>query len=518
MTQSQNRITTNPYILAMVVMLATFMEILDTSVANVALPHIAGSLSVTVEDSTWVLTTYLASNAIILPITGWLSSKFGRKRYFLGSMFLFTVASLLSGIAPTLTFLLLARTLQGLAGGGLQPVSQAILMESFPEEKRGVANAIFGVGVIFAPILGPVIGGWLTDNMSWRWVFFINLPVGIIALILTYILLMDPPYARANPKLRIDYLALSFIAIGVGSLQIFLDQGQNKDWFNSNMIVILALMAFLFISLFIIKNYFSDEPIIDFSLFKERNYAIGVVLMFFTGFALYGSLMLLPILVQTLMGYTAYKSGLLIAPGGIASLIVMPIAGILSDRVDNRVIVVSSVVIMSYSLYLMEQFNLTASFWIFEWARIVMGFGLPLMFVSINVIAYLYLENRDMGNASGVINFARNIGGSVGISVATTILQRRMTFHRVRLVHNFSQTSHIFHVYLNGFREYLVGRGYSYPDSFHTGIALVNGLLNRNSLIMAFQDDFHFMIFSMIPLFMLAFFIKVRRKNRIWAR
>ncbi|OSS42936.1 Inner membrane component of tripartite multidrug resistance system [Desulfurella amilsii] len=505
----------NPYIIALTVMLATFMEVLDTSVANVALPHIAGSLSVTVTDSTWVLTSYLAANAIILPITGWLSQKIGRKRYFIGSIVLFTLSSALCGLSFDFYFLLVARALQGFAGGGLQPVSQAILMESFPEKKRGMAMSIFSIGVIFAPILGPVIGGWLTDQYSWRWVFYINLPVGILATILTMILVEDPPYAKANSKLKIDYLALSFIFIGIASLQIMLDQGQNKDWLNSNLIVVLALSAFFFISMFIIKNAFSNEPIIKFSLFKDLNYSIGVFLMFMTGFVLYSSLALLPILLQTLMGYDALKAGLVIAPGGIASLIIAPIIGKVSNKINVKVLAGLGILLVAYSLDLMSEFNLTASFDVFAWARIVMGFGLPLMFIPINLVAYKFLKKEDMGDASGVINFARNIGGSIGISFAATMLQRREIFQRDALVHNFTQSSIIFQNFLDNTRQYLVTRGFSFSDSYHAAIDIMNNLLSAQSSIIGYQDVFQIIIYFTLPLFILILFIRTKQtKNK----
>jgi DHA2 family multidrug resistance protein len=498
----------NPYIVALTVMLPTFMVLMDTSIVTVALSYMAGPLSVTTDDATWTLTVYLAASGIILPITGFLGNKFGRKNYFLISIIGFTISSFLCGIAPTLDLLLLFRAIQGFAGGGLQPISQAILMESFPLEKRAQAMSIFSIGVIFAPILGPVIGGWIVDSYSWRWMFLINVPFGILATIMTLMFIFDPPYAKANKILKMDYMALSFIAIGIGALQIMLDRGQEDDWFNSNFIVILGLLSFFFISMFLIKNYFSDKPIIRMSLLKDRNYLIATIAMFFLGFLFFVTLTLLPELMQTLMNYDAYKSGLIMMPGGIASLITVIFIGKVSKKISFKTLIFFGVVIGFYALHLMEQINLTASPYFLLLGRIFIGFGLPLIFIPINVVAFIYLKNEDMGEASGVLNFARSIGGSFGISLmASVMLNRREAFQRDALVQNISATNPVFLHYLNTLQNYLFTYiGFDPSMAYHKAMGLINNTINTQSAIMAFQDDFHIMMWViLIFLFFLPF-------------
>ncbi|WP_291493346.1 DHA2 family efflux MFS transporter permease subunit [Desulfurella sp.] len=505
----------NPYIIALTVMLPTFMVLMDTSIVTVALSYMAGPLSVTTDDATWTLTVYLAASGIILPITGFLGNKFGRKNYFLISIIGFTVSSFLCGIAPTLDLLLLFRAIQGFAGGGLQPISQAILMESFPLEKRAQAMSIFSIGVIFAPILGPVIGGWIVDSYSWRWMFLINVPFGILATIMTLMFIFDPPYAKANKTLKLDYVALSFIAIGIGALQVMLDRGQEDDWFNSNFIVILALLSFFFISMFLIKNYFSDKPIIRMSLLKDRNYAIATLAMFFLGFLFFVTLTLLPELMQTLMNYDAYKSGLIMMPGGIASLITVIFIGRVSKKIGFKTLIIFGVIIGLYALYLMEQINLTASPYFLLLGRVLIGFGLPLIFIPINVVAFIFLKNEDMGEASGVLNFARSIGGSFGISLmASTMLAHREALHRDALVSNITFSNPIFQNYLHTLSSYLFTYGGFNPAiAYNKAIGLINNTINAQSTIMAFQDDFHLMMCIILVFLIFLPFIKTKTQK-----
>ena len=322
----------------MTVMLATFMEVLDTSVANVALPHIAGGLSVDVQESTWALTAYLVSNAIVLPLTGWLAPLFGRKNVYMTCVGLFTLSSFLCGIAPSLNLLILFRIFQGIGGGALQPISQAILLESFPPQKRGLAMAVFGMGVVVAPIVGPTLGGWLTDNISWRWIFFINLPVGLLSMFLTSLLIFDPPYLvrRGWRSVKIDYFGLGLIAVGLGCLQIFLDKGQIEDWFASRLIMVTGAIALVCLSLLIVWELFHESPIMNLRLLRDRNFAVGVLTMFVIGFTLYGSILLLPVFLQQLLGYTATLAGMALSPGGFFTLLMMPVAGALVGRVQAR--------------------------------------------------------------------------------------------------------------------------------------------------------------------------------------
>src|SRR4051794_30714254 len=329
-----SRPAVNPWIIALAVTLATFMEVLDTSIANVALPHIAGSLSAGQDESTWVLTSYLVSNAIVLPLSGWLSSIVGRKRFYMSCVFIFTVSSFLCGFAPNLPALIIFRILQGAGGGGLQPSEQAILADTFPPAKRGMAFAVYGVAVVMAPAIGPTLGGWITDNYSWRWIFFVNIPVGALSLLLTSRLIQDPPYLRRRKisETHIDYVGLGFVALGLGTLQVVLDKGQREDWFESHFIVILSLIAALSLIFVVYWEWKQKDPIIDLHLFRDRTFGISNLLMFMLGFALLGSTLLLPLFSQTLLGYTAQQAGLALLPGGFAIIFFLPLGGFLLSR------------------------------------------------------------------------------------------------------------------------------------------------------------------------------------------
>ena len=353
----------NPWLIAVTVTMATFMEVLDTSVANVALPHIAGSLSAGVDESTWVLTSYLVSNAIILPISPWLGGRIGRKRFYQLCVIVFTVSSLLCGLAPSLGMLIFFRVLQGLGGGGLQPTEQAILFESFPAEKRGMAAAVYGMGVLFAPIIGPTLGGWITDNYSWRWIFFINLPVGALSIFMTQLVVFDPPYIKAlkNKVGKIDAVGLGLVAVGLGFLQIVLDKGQREDWFESGFIVQMVILSAIALIFFVIWELRVAHPVVNLRILKDRTFSTGMVLIFMTGFVLYGSIVLLPIYLQSLMGYTAMLSGLVISPGGIATLMMMPLVGaMVSKRVDARLLIAIGLIVTAASVFQMSDFNLEA--------------------------------------------------------------------------------------------------------------------------------------------------------------
>ncbi|MGC8791703.1 MAG: DHA2 family efflux MFS transporter permease subunit [Desulfurella sp.] len=504
----------NPYLIALTVMIPTFMVLMDTSIVSVALPYIAGPLSVTPDDAAWTLTVYIAANAIILPVTGFFSQKFGRKKFFLFNVIAFTVSSFLCGIAPNLDLLLIFRALQGFSGGTLQPLSQAILMESFPIEKRTQAMSIFSIGVVFAPILGPLLGGYIVNNYDWRWMFLINVPFGILSTIMIILFIFDPDYAKAKKELKIDYTALSFLVLGIGSLQTMLDRGQEYDWFNSNFIVVLGLMSFFFISMFLIKNYFSKTPLIRMYLLKDKNYAFSAIAMFFLGFLFFTTVALLPNLVQTLLKYDAYTAGLIMMPGGIASLVVIVILGRFSTKINQKIAIFIGSLIVFYALYLMEQINLSASPYFITLGRVIIGFGLPLIFIPINVLAFNFLKKEDINEASSVINFTRNIGGSFGISfMIDTLVQRRWEFHRDTLVSHINSANPIFNSLFEKIRLYLVDRGFSFADSYHKAIALANNTLNAQSLIMSYQDAFHVMMWiSLIFIVFLPFIKRVKNK------
>src|SRR5689334_8114500 len=422
----------NPWVIALAVTLATFMEVLDTSIANVALPHISGSLSAGQDESTWILTSYLVSNAIVLPLSGWISSIVGRKRFYMGCVALFTISSFLCGFAPNLPALIIFRVLQGAGGGGLQPSEQAILADTFPPAKRGMAFAVYGIAVVMAPAIGPTLGGWITDNYTWRWIFFVNIPVGIISLLLTSRLIQDPPHLRRRKfsEMKVDYVGLGFVALGLGTLQVILDKGQRDDWFESHFILTLSIISAASLLFVIWWEWRQKDPVIDLHLFRERTFAAANFLMFMLGFALLGSTLLLPLLMQTLLGYTAERSGMALSPGGFAIMLLMPLVGFLLSRYDARWLMVFGLSVLSASLFHMTNFNLQIDFATAAWARVFQAVGMAFLFVPINTAAYAYLPREKNNAASGLMNLARNIGGSVGISFVTTMLERRTQFHQ----------------------------------------------------------------------------------------
>src|SRR6478735_5606574 len=368
MSDEQRQI--NPWIIAVSVMLATFMEVLDTSVVNVSLPHIAGTLSASIDEATWALTSYLVANAIILPMTGWLASMFGRKNLLMLSVVGFTASSFLCGLAPTLGSLIFFRILQGATGGCLQPLSQAVLLEAFAPQDRGKAMGFWALGIVVAPILGPVLGGWLTDNYSWRWVFYINIPVGIASIVMTKLYIFDPPYLRSENR-NVDYWGIGMLVVGIGALQIVLDKGQEEDWFSSNVILVLAIVSAVTLIALVIHELTTDDPIVDLRVFKERSYAVGVFLMTMLGFVLYGSMVLLPIMLQTLLGYPSMQAGIAMAPRGMGSLVMMPIVGMLTSKVDVRKLLACGFTIAGLTLIWLGSLNLNAGYWDIFWPQLL---------------------------------------------------------------------------------------------------------------------------------------------------
>src|SRR6266508_190872 len=370
----------NPWLVAVAVMFATFMEVLDTTVVNVSLPHIAGSLSLTIDEATWVLTSYLVANAIVLPMTGWLASMFGRKRLLMLSVVGFTAASFLCGLAPTLGTLIFFRVLQGLTGGCLAPLSQAILLEAFPPHDRGKAMGFWALGIVVAPILGPVLGGWLTDNYSWRWVFYINIPVGIASIVMTKLYIFDPSYIRRESR-RIDYWGLGMLTVGIGALQYVLDKGQEEDWFASRTITMLTVIAAVTLTALIVHELTTEDPVVDLRVFKVRSYAVGVFLMAVVGFVLYGSLVLLPIMLQTLLGYPSLQAGIAMAPRGIGAFFMMPLTGLMTGRFDPRKLLTIGLIVGGGTLLWFSRLNLQAGYWDIFWPQAIQGLGMSLLFV-----------------------------------------------------------------------------------------------------------------------------------------
>src|SRR6266568_1680183 len=495
----------NPWVIAMAVTLATFMEVLDTSIANVALPHIAGSLSAGQDESTWVLTSYLVSNAIVLPLSGWLSSIVGRKRFYMGCVALFTISSFMCGLAPNLAVLIICRVLQGAGGGGLQPSEQAILADTFSPAKRGMAFAVYGAAVVVAPAIGPTLGGWITDNFSWRWIFFVNIPVGILSLLLTSRLIQDPPEFRRRKwsETRIDYMGLGLIAVGLCALQIVLDKGQRDDWFESQFIVVLSVISAAALIFAVIWEWRHKDPIVELHLYKERTFATANFLMFMLGFALLGSTLLLPLFMQTLLGYTAQQAGMALSPGGFTIMVLMPIVGFMLTRYDARRLMVFGLAVLSFSLFHMTSFDLAVDFRTVVLARMIQSVGMAFLFVPINTAAYSFLPREKNNAASGLMNLARNIGGSVGISLVTTMLARRAQHHQANLAAHLSGSNPTFQAMLQSTARMLESRGFSPVDAMHRAYGLVQSNLLRQANMLAYIDDFWLLgaaILGMIPL------------------
>ena len=424
----------NPWLIAASVMFATFMEVLDTSVANVALPHIAGTLSATTDESTWVLTSYLVSNAIVLPATNWLGHRFGRKRFLVVCVIIFTLSSAVCGAATSLGMLLFARILQGAGGGALQPIAQAVLLESFPPEKRGSAMALYGMGIVVAPIIGPTLGGWITDNYSWRWIFYINVPIGILAALMSNTFVEDPPYIRSQRPGRIDYIGFGLMALGIASLQIVLDKGQELDWFSSSFITWTATLSVIALVGFVIWELRTPEPIVNLRVLTNRNFAIGTVLIALVGIVLYGTIALLPLLLQTLLGYPALQSGLTVSPRGIGAVISMLIVGRLVGKIDGRYLIMFGFGVLAFATYMLSDINLEISMSNIIWPQVISGLAMGFVFVPLTILATGTLTNEQIGNATGIFNLMRNIGGSFGIAGVTTLLARNSQVHQAMLL------------------------------------------------------------------------------------
>jgi len=413
----------NPWIVAISVMLATFMEVLDTTVVNVSLPHIAGNLSASIDEATWTLTSYLVANAIILPMTGWLARTFGRKRLLMTAIVGFAGASFLCGLAINLPMLIAFRIVQGATGGVLQPVSQAVMLEAFPPAERGKAMAFWGLGIVVAPMLGPVLGGWLTDNYSWRWVFYINLPIGIASLVMTRMFIFDPPYLRRTSS-RIDTWGIGALVLGIGALQVVLDKGQEEDWLSSRMIVSLSVVAAVALCGFVYRELTTNDPVVNLRVFKERTYAAGTALMTLLGFVLYGSMVALPIFLQTLLGYPSSQAGIAMAPRGLGSFIGMPLVGAVIGRVDPRKMLAAGLVGASLSLIALSRLNLNAGYWDLFFPQVFQGLFMAMLFVPLTTITMDAIRPEEMGNATSLFNLMRNIGGSIVIAMTGTLTAR----------------------------------------------------------------------------------------------
>ncbi|HXY11667.1 MAG TPA: DHA2 family efflux MFS transporter permease subunit [Terriglobales bacterium] len=497
----------NPWIVAFSVMLATFMEILDTTVVNVSIPHIAGNLASTIEEGTWVVTSYLVSNAIILPMSGWLANYLGRKRLLLSCVAGFTLTSLCCGSATSLSALIFFRVLQGLTGGGLQPLAQAILLETFPQRKHGQAMAAFGIGILLAPILGPTLGGWITDNYSWRWIFYLNLPVGVLSLLMTNRFIFDPPYIR-RAEGPVDRWGIGFLALGLGSLQVVLDTGERKDWFSSNYIRFFATLCIVGLVSLILRELRTSTPVVDLRALLNRSFSTGVFLISMLGFVLYASLVLLPIYLQTLLGYPAYNAGLALSPRGVGSLATTPLAGYLTSKTDPRRLLVFGLILGSLTMFDLSNLNLNAGYWNILWPQVFQGIALSFLFIPLMALSMAGIAKEKLGNATSIFNLMRNIGGSVGIAGMTTFLARRSQMHQNRLIENFTAGSLKTREMLAGLETWFHTHGADSVTASRRAWAVFYGTVQRHASMLSFVEAFWVM--GVLFLVMLPFILLLR--------
>ena len=507
----QNPLHINPWLIAVAVMLSTFMEVLDTTVVNVSLPHIAGSLSATIDEATWTLTSYLVSNAIILPLTGWLSNFFGRKRMLMLSVTGFTIASFACGLAPTLPFLVVCRVIQGACGGSLQPISQAVLLESFPPQDRGKAMGFWGLGIVVAPLLGPVLGGWLTDSYSWRWVFYINVPIGVASIIMTRLFVFDPHYIkRASSK--IDYWGIGMLAVGIGLLQVVLDKGQEKDWFATMWITVVAVAAVVALVAFMFRELMIDHPVVQLRVFKDRTYSTGVFLMSMLGVGLYGTTVLIPLILQTLLGYPALRAGIAMAPRGLGSFIAMPIVGLIMSKFDPRKMLALGLFVCALTLFQFSGLDRSAGYWDFFWPQLEMGLSLGLVFVPLTTITMSGIAKEKMGNATSLFNLVRNLGGSIGISAVQTMevrLQQTNTNVLGAHVNPFSTAARNM---MNMMEGMMVSRGGDAVAAAQRARAMIFGLVQREAAMISYNTIFKSLGILFIAL--LPFILIMRRPSQ----
>ncbi len=496
----------NPYLVAITVTLATFMEVLDSSIANVALPHIAGSLGATYTEATWVLTSYLVSAAIVLPVSGWLSTVIGRKRFYMSCVVMFTVCSFLCGIAPTLPMLIVARILQGAGGGGLQPSEQAILADSFPTEKRGMAFALYGMAVVVAPAIGPTLGGWITDNFNWHWIFFINIPIGLLSLFLTSRMVEDPPWFKRERRggIRIDYIGLALIVLGVSCLQVVLDKGQEDDWFASPLIRVMFGVGVPVLLGFFLWEWYHDDPIVDVRLLKNRNFGTAVFFSFILGMVLFGSTVLIPEFLQVSLGYTAERAGEALSPAGFVLMLMMPIAGRLTaSKLDPRMLISIGFLGTSIMLYRFTIVNLQIDFHTVMYLRMAQVVFMPLIFVPISTLNYVGVPREKNNQVSGLSNFARNLGGSAGTSLLSTFLSRQNQIHQVNFAAHTSYGDPNFQGLIGGLKAVFMSQGYDAVTAAQKALTLAYRMIQAQASTLSFENSFWVMslvIAGLVPL------------------
>ena len=513
--QTSDRYVPNPWAIALTVTMATFMELLDTSISNVSLPHIAGGLGTSYDESTWILTSYLVANAVILPMSAWLSQVFGRKRYYMMSVALFTATSFLCGVAPSLGMLILFRVLQGIGGGGLAPVEQAILVDTFPAEKLGGAFALYSMAIVTAPAIGPPLGGWITDSFSWRWVFFINIPIGLVSLMLSSRLVSDPPeytrermQARRGGGLRIDYVGIALIAIGFACLEVVLDRGERDDWLGSNFIACFLVIAVVAIAIAIWWEWHHREPVVELTLLRERNFAIANVYYFLFAFGLFGSTVLIPEMLQTLFGYTATDAGLVLGPGAAVITLMAPLVVRIVPRTGAKVLLGASFTIASLSFFYYSGLTIQTDYFHFTLARCFQGLGYAFMFVPVSQVAYSFLPKNKNNKGSSLTNLCRNWGGSFGIAFVTTMLERRTQYHQSVLVANLTSADPGVRQFLSNSSRALLTRGTSGPDAIHQAYGLAASMMTRQATMLAFMDCFHLLALIVLAGLPLAFLVR----------
>lgn len=498
------------WIVAVTVMLPTLIEIVDTSVANVSLDHIRGSLSAGIDEAAWVLTSYLVSNAIVIPMTGWLARRFGRKRYLIFSVLLFTGSSLLCGASQSLGMLVFFRVLQGIGGGALQPLSQAILLESFPPREHGTAMAIFGIGAMFGPIAGPLMGGYITDTLSWRWIFYVNIPIGLLAVLMIAAFIHDPPYVRDAARVKVDRWGIALLCVGIGALQIVLDKGQREDWFQSDFILVLSAISVLALTLFVIVElYFAEHPIVDLRAFRNVSFGTGNVLMFIAFFNLFGSIVLLPLYAQILLGYTAFLAGLVLSPGGVATLFTMPVVGRLIVRHNPKYLLTFGVAVCAFSTWEMAHFSLQADFASLMWPRIHLGIGMGFLFIPLTTLTLSSIPRPQMGNATSIYNLLRNLGGSFGVAFATTMFARRAQHHQSRLTEHLTVFDRALAAAVDWGRTVLPARGVPEGSAERAALGRIYGQTVRQATAMGFNDAF--LVLSILMACVLPLILLLRR-------